>query len=273
MSTPDFESPPVVEVALSVQFNELPRWEAAHLGLLWVEEFKSRLPTTATHPPLGRQVETFGLSPASGVKFEFHDGPPTPRAWFLDPSETQLVQVQADRFVHNWRKTDDDDTYPRYETIRERFSDDITSLLQFIERHDLGDLKPDQCEITYVNHITLPWDDAGHRDMDRVFTFVRDPNTRTFLPNPESIDATAHFVITSGEPKLPIGRLHASVRAGFQNNDSTPIFVFTLTARGLPAGDGVDGILSFLDVGREWIVRGFVDLTTEEMHKVWGRRQ
>lgn len=273
MSLPDFDSPPVAEVALSVQFDELPAFEAAHFGLLWAEEFRERLPKTATHPPIRQQMETFGLKAVGGVKFELLEGAPKQRCWFLDESETQLVQVQPDRFVHNWRKIGDDDAYPRFEAIRERFSRDMDGLVAFVERHELGTITPNQCEVTYVNHITLPWEGATHHDVGRVFTFVTAPGEPAFLPLSESVDATARFVIAVGEPQRRIGRLHASVRAGFRNTDQALLFIFTLTARGVPTTEGVDGVLGFLDLGREWIVRGFADLTTQEMHGVWGRKQ
>jgi hypothetical protein len=51
------------------------------------------------------------------------------------------------------------------------------------------------------------------------------------------------------------------------------MFLLTLTARGRPGSDGIPGVLQFLDVGREWIVRGFTSITTATMHKIWGRRR
>jgi len=41
--------------------------------------------------------------------------------------------------------------------------------------------------------------------------------------------------------------------------------------RGRPLGEGVEGILKFMDFGREKIVRAFSDITTEKMHVLWGR--
>ena len=35
-------------------------------------------------------------------------------------------------------------------------------------------------------------------------------------------------------------------------------------------GPGVEGVLAFCDVGRNWIVAGFEDLTTDLMHSRWG---
>ena len=37
-------------------------------------------------------------------------------------------------------------------------------------------------------------------------------------------------------------------------------------------GEDIEGAFLFLDIGREWIVRGFTSLTTKDMHKVWRRK-
>jgi len=41
----------------------------------------------------------------------------------------------------------------------------------------------------------------------------------------------------------------------------------------MPSGDTVDRAMKALDVGHEWVVLGFEDLTTAEMHEYWGQRE
>jgi hypothetical protein len=50
------------------------------------------------------------------------------------------------------------------------------------------------------------------------------------------------------------------------------MYVMNLTARGRPDEESIEGALRFLDIGREWIVRGFAAVTTPEMHAIWRRR-
>ena len=50
------------------------------------------------------------------------------------------------------------------------------------------------------------------------------------------------------------------------------MFALTLTARGAPIGDNLEGAFAFLDLGHRSIVLGFDELTTDLMHSVWGRR-
>ena len=44
-----------------------------------------------------------------------------------------------------------------------------------------------------------------------------------------------------------------------------------LTFRGRPLSDDYDGVKRFFDLGHNWVVGGFDELTTEQMHDVWNR--
>jgi hypothetical protein len=58
----------------------------------------------------------------------------------------------------------------------------------------------------------------------------------------------------------------------FHIKDGTPRLRLSLTARGRPQQEGTAGVLQFLDLGREYVVRTFAAITTSEMHEVWRRR-
>ena len=65
--------------------------------------------------------------------FSFVSGlPPLPRCWFLNDTETRLIQLQADRFIHNWRKVTGKEEYPRYEAIRDEFIDRWDEFCMFL---------------------------------------------------------------------------------------------------------------------------------------------
>ena len=78
------------------------------------------------------------------------------------------------------------------------------------------------------------------------------------------------FVILAEEGK-PIGRLHVALQPAWKKADNSPILVMTLTARGAPLGEDIEGAFAFFELGRRWIVKGFADLTTPEMHRAWER--
>jgi uncharacterized protein (TIGR04255 family) len=265
---PRFSKPPVVEVALSVMLEPLTRFRAAHVGLLW-NQVRARFPKTVDQPPLDspQEVEDEVRRPlAPTLQFEAFRTPPL-RTWFLNEAETELLQLQHDRLARNWRRANTTEPYPSYENIREPFRQDLDLVQTFFQTNEIGDLIPRQCEVTYVNHIIAGEGWQTHADVARVMTNWHEP-AGAFLPGVEDATLSWRYVIREG--KRFVGRLHVSLQPAYRSTDKQePIFVLTLTARGSPIGKGIDGAFGFLDVGHEWIVRGFKDLTTTEMHKVW----
>jgi uncharacterized protein (TIGR04255 family) len=263
---PDFRDPPVVETVLSVQFDRLTAARTAHFGLYW-NEVHERFPKTEERGELQAVFEREAERPESGVgiQFEALEAPPTPRFWFVNDDGTELVQLQRDRFIKNWRKVGEGDKYPRYERVREKFEGDFSAFRDFASRFDLGSIRINQCEVTYINHIVAGEGWTAHSDISKVFTVWRQPIT-PFPGQAHDLTFRAKFPILDSEGTF-VGRLHATMQSVVRLKDNAPMFVFDLTARG-QIGDGTD----FFDLGREWIVRSFKNLTTPEMHQVWGIR-
>jgi uncharacterized protein (TIGR04255 family) len=261
---PDFEHPPVVEVALSVQFEPLAL-ETKHLALLW-EACRADFPEWHDQPPIVPSFEVFG---SRLVKARFLSVPLT-RALFRNAAGTELKQYQADRFVRNWTKADAAPEYPRYERIREAFAEDLLKLIAFLGEHSLGTFVPNQCEVTYVN--LVPLTDHTARTVSEVICPWSGSYSDSFLGEPEATEVAAHFVMTRPQQFDPIGRLHVQSAMVAYRDTEQKALQLTLTARGQPLGTDVDGVLAFLDLGRENIVKGFASFTTPEMHRSWGRR-
>jgi uncharacterized protein (TIGR04255 family) len=203
--------------------------------------------------------------PLVGIQFEALGAPPTPRFWFTDDRGAELIQVQKDRFIKNWRKSVEGDSYPRYERVREGFDKDFSEFTQFVSRNQLGTIRVNQCEVTYINHIVAGQGWTNHSDIDEVFTIWRQPQAN--FPGPaQDLTFRARFPILDASGGF-VGRLHATLQSVWRTSDGAPMFVLDLTARG-QVGVGTD----FFDLGREWIVRSFAKLTTSTMHEIWGRR-
>ena len=270
---PKFHNPPVTEVALAVQFDTLSALSAIHLGLLWQDVFRVRFPKQEDHPPRAPAFEEFGIRKPKTIEVKIEQQYPTPRRWFLNESETKLIQVQNDRFVHNWRKIKGDEDYPHYDIILDTFMRELENFRQFLSRKQIGELIPNQCEVTYVNHIFQGegWD--RHGQLDNLFPFWVSRYSDEFLPEAETVRFLLQYEIPDPEKEgNPIGRLHINEEPRFRTKDNKPIISLTLTARGRPfSGEGVEGVLPFLNLGREWIVRGFTSITTKDMHKLWER--
>src|SRR2546421_522972 len=130
---PKYTKPPVIETVLGVQFAPLKAFSIPHFGLFW-STIRDDYPQQAMMPPLGNVVEDFAapLVPDKiGISFVSE---PEARCWFLNASGTELIQLQRDRFVRNWRKVTGIEGYPSYDLLKPRFEQDWARLLNFLER-------------------------------------------------------------------------------------------------------------------------------------------
>lgn len=266
---PDFEAPPLDEVALSVQFQPIQGLLTPHIGLLW-EKYRSQFPITEQHQPLDPVIERFGHPGSPSLKFELSKSPPSPRCWFLNKDSTELIQVQQDRFVHNWRKINESEEYPRYEHVREQFAEEMKTFCEFVRTESLGEVLPNQCEVTYINAISTEGN-IHHGLAGTILAPISLNYSDGFLGEPENIRFSTQYVFND-EAGEPMGRLHVSLKPAFKVSDKSPIFILNMAARGTPRGNETKDILDFFDIGREWIVRGFASITTPDMHKYWRRK-
>jgi uncharacterized protein (TIGR04255 family) len=267
---PDFEKPPVVEVALNVQFRKCVMLRSLQIAALHTR-FMDSFPNAEEHNPLPAVVETLdekAFTPK--IEFELSNLPPVSRYFFVNATGTDLIQVQQDRFARNWRKVGTEETYPRYERIKQQFKIDLQTFCDFQQEKKLGSFIPTQCEVVYVNHIEAGAGWKGFSDAALVFTTQQLSYSDSFLIAPETIGFSESHIITNGDK--PVGRLHILVEPAYQAATQKPIFKMTLIARGAPMGQGIDGVLNFFDTGRVWIVRGFASITQQSMHKIWGRK-
>src|ERR1700739_994786 len=151
---PKFANPPVVEVLLSAQFEQMTAMHVGHLGLLW-ERFKTKFPRIAQQPALPHTIERKRSPQHSAIMPTFSLMAPADqvqRLWMISQDDSQLVQVQSDRFMCNWRRYHNATApYPSYEGHnRPEFEENFEIFRKFVADNGLGDLKFDQCEMSYV---------------------------------------------------------------------------------------------------------------------------
>ena len=264
---PDFEKPPVVEVVLSIQFEPLVNLTNAHLGLLW-GEYRERYPKTQSFAPIEPVKEEFGVpSLTQEIKFQLQPAPVL-RSWFKNDAEVGLIQIQQDRFVYNWVTGKEGGDYPRYVFVRDEFKKEFKIFQDFLRGEGLGEIIPNQCEVTYINNIYGEGVWADFSEADKLFTVFKPQYSDSFLKNPEHINFALRYIISDAEER-PIGRLHILAEPRYRRTDKQLLYVLTLTARGYTPGTGLDGAFTFFEVGHEWIVKGFKSITRPKMHEAW----
>lgn len=148
-----FENPPVNEVIVSTYFDPpLTELLSEHIGLFWADirdeftQVKQQLPLPGKQSIVAK--ETF----------------PMPRYWFIANNEINLIQVQRNAFIFNWRRRDQD--YPRYHNdIKVNFDKYYGRFATFLgEKGIATEPTVDMCELCYINAIEPCeyWDNPDH---------------------------------------------------------------------------------------------------------------
>lgn len=265
---PRYSEPPVIEVACGVIFEPLHNLLVPHFGLLW-ERFREEYTQCQEVPPLTATIENFEQPGGQRLRFEFGSLPPLPRIWFKHKSGNGLIQLQRDRFHYNWRKFGASDAYPHYESVIGSFKKHFDQVEAFLRDNSLVEIRPVQYEMTYINHLELADPLASIGGANSVFPDFCWQSTRArFLPTPEAVNWQTIFPLPDQS-----GRLHVTINNGIRMHDKKPIINFEITARGVPSESPRENMLQWFDLAHEWIVRGFTDLTSDSVHKLWKRIQ
>lgn len=257
---PDFAEPPVVEVALGIQFDAMSV-ELLDLAPLR-ERWRDRFPRLDSQPALPPNFETD--TPASPGVQVLMGTPPMLRQWFLSEDRTELIQLQQDRLIVNWRAVAADVSYPRYEYVEELFRDASESLWEVLQERSGKQPEIRQVEVNYINAIAIP----DHRTLPDVYTWWSSLRAAGHhLGEPMQVTVVMAFEV----PDLgPPARLYVEVQPA--RDRKTSDLLMTLTIRGAPADTTRNAAIDFMGTAREHIVNSFTEMTTPEMHDVWGRR-
>lgn len=267
---PSFSSPPVVEVVVGVAIKPLSRLTAAHAGALWRDVLAASFPTVEERQPYEPLMERFGPSDIAlgtfEVKLQFQATPPLPRLLFTDEKGEEAVQLQTNWLAANWRRVAPHDEYGRWPGRRKAFIESYTKVNDWLQRNEIGELLPEQCEITYVNHVVADKGWENHSELGEIVTLISDRSTEA---GPEQMNVQASYIITdsSGAPR---GRVHLHAQPLFRRDDLRPMYSLTYTARGRPSNPGLEGSLEILDVARDRLLEVFMSTTTSKMHEIWG---
>jgi uncharacterized protein (TIGR04255 family) len=268
----NFRNPPVDEVVLSIQFASLSKLKSAHIGLFW-GRINHRFPDVSEQPAIPPAFETFGgirTAPTPMIQLQALLAPPMPRYWFEYAGEADLLQLQQDRLLRNWRQAPDNSrVYPRYEPIREAFRKDMEEFQDWLHLEKLGEVVPNQCEVTYINIIRLPDGSNPHTQLHRISNVWSD---KMVLPSSQTLEHSNVQLVSVFEYQGKLaGRTYITFQPAFTQVSSEPVVKLDITVRGKPLGDTVTAAFDFLDLARVQVVNTFASITTEEMHKFWER--
>ena len=139
--------PPVIEVAVAVAFDRYHDLGAVNLALLaqaWKEEFPV-LREVPGAPPQLLDPRTQGI--------EFGTGPMPTRLWLMSLAGNDLVQIQNDLLIYNWRLVQPGDVYPGHQWILQKFEELWSDFVRRLGEY--GPMVPRLVEWTYVDKLGL----------------------------------------------------------------------------------------------------------------------
>jgi uncharacterized protein (TIGR04255 family) len=260
---PSYNNPPLEEVAFGCRFTPLKRWRIPHTGSLW-SQFSKDYPIIEHAPPI--------FSDNTAMLFDETTGFPLPRVWFINNTESRLIQFQQDRFHYNWRKREGEPAYPRFNELFSKFSEYIDIFEKFTADHGLGLVEAQSFELSYINHIHnfLPDKQSTLFDVLQCFlnNFKWDGNNH-YLSKPKDIVLNTTFSLPN-----EFGDLIVKIGQGKRTIDGPELLVFELTARGINPSKLLSNRKEWFDVAHECIVNSFTDLTCPNVqYEQWGRNK
>lgn len=260
-----FADPPVVEVVAGVSFTGYESDFGPVLSAFWKEVLRDRFPGLQQQPPYTPPEEVFGDQPSmGGITFQFGAPFASSRLWASSADGSELLQLQPEWFARNWRKVNAGDEYDQWPTRRAALEESLRELDAYLTQAGVRLPTIRQCEVGYVNHISLEGVSSGHGGIGQV---LRGQDALSGFSPIEQATIRAQYVLADNS--VPIGRLHVSASPAL-DTAGKPIYVLELTSRGKPEAPDPSSALAFLDRGRAAINSAFVALTTPEMHSAWG---
>lgn len=260
MSIVELTDPPVVEMAIGVQFRPLFNLRGILLGRLR-DQWRATYPIIEEQPPLAPAIEG---QAGAGINLMIAFGPvPNVRYWFMSQTGAAIVQLQNDRIVVNWRRVEGGEPYPRYHAMAERFQRAIEDLTEFVISEQLGRVDITQVELSYINAAEAVADDGGMLEM-LLRGWQGTPQHHLGQP------AQSRLQMSFNVPELgrsPV-RMFVSLEPDMDQGGTRELM--TLGVRGQPADGSVGAALEFLRGAHEHLVRSFLELTPESMHATWG---
>lgn len=252
----NFENPPVVEVVLDAQFRELKNFLSKDFATVY-DVFKDDFNSHKEMPPLQEIADNFEHNQIQ-LQFISASAPDLRRQWFISEDKSQLLQFQTNRFVANWRN-ESGKPYIRFENIKQNYENNFHKLQNL-----LGSVEVIQAEVTYINHIKVDVNLSFDEMFEKVFTSFKMIKFDDL--ESEGMRWSDRYLYDNGRIK---GRLTVTTEAYTKLPEKERMVALRLSFKGRSSNDELS---DFFNTGNSLITKMFCDITSDEMHKIWGRK-
>jgi len=245
-----FEKPPINEVVISTYFNPpIHGLRNEHIGLFW-HSVREDFPQVLQQNPVGGMDISIG-----------QDIFPMPRYWLIAADDINLVQIQKNAFMFNWRRREDD--YPHYDNLKSGFDRYFSVFKDFVlSETDTKDLKVDGCELTYINTIESCDYWSSPRDTGNVIPSFSIPDIGVTPKVEPGYNCTFVYVLADDL------QLRVSVRNAQSVQDpKNPVLVLEIRALGRIGSANKFVADSWFERGHQAIIDCFVRMTNSKIQK------
>lgn len=260
---PDYEHPPVVEIVAAVQF--LPLRQFGMPEIVGVARRLDDWDIADAPPALGRIIEdpdAVATTPSTAITL----GNPPQRVVFASKDGRWLAQIQADRVaIHERNRTE----RPSFSNVVPKLEEFCKAASDALDVEICGpDHRPELVEVTYKNQVLSGDFWSGMDDLDEVLVFF---NAKGLGATTGELDrmALALSFRLADENQNFAGRLRVSAQPEARPGEPVDLQLQLVSRRYV--GDATLG--DVLEASHRDIVESFTAITTEKMHKVWGRYQ
>ena len=142
-----FKNPPIDEVVVATYFDQpLSGFRSEHVGLFW-NKIREEFPVASQNAIVGtdRNLSVLKVEEGKGESL------PMPRYWFIAGDEVNLIQIQKNAFMFNWRRRNE--PYPHFHRVIKPAFDSYFDLFKKFLQDEVQIEGPtiDLCELTYIN--------------------------------------------------------------------------------------------------------------------------
>jgi uncharacterized protein (TIGR04255 family) len=254
---PEFDAPPAVETLMGFYFPSLAGWNILHFGQFWAQ-IREHYPNGSLLPPIVDPKEI-----AQGtLKL---DQIPI-RATFTDIANSELVQVQSSAFLRNWRRTDGNQDYTHYETLKPKFRADWDLFKEFLRANGIASPQVFQCEVTYVNHLVRGKDWVSYNELATLLKPIAPRASVSEGGRVYNYLGQAAALSLAGGYDIGGIALQVAIQSAVRQPDGTDVIQLTITAKAAPV---VGALWESLDQCHDAVILAFDDVTTDVAHRMW----
>ena len=264
-----FDNPPVIEIALAVQFDPIQQLSSSVLGAFW-SEVKERFPQMKQLQPL---PEVMLVPPERKLgenwpEFVFNK-PGTSghaRLALSTAGGDRILQLQNSKLVYNWKKVGAS-VSPGFSRLRGELQELFAGLCRFANAQP----KVQIIECSYVNHIDVASEDL----YEQVFPFVR---PRDLVARAEGGCCPADLNVAQVSQWIPevngLVEANAQTRLFGAEGAQQKKIVLSISGRSVSVKDGqgsdvLDG--RFVELQKR-VLEGFMSCSSAVVKEEWGWR-